>query len=112
MQDNLKLAICEKIKELRKTHSYSQDDIAIALNMEQNTYSRMERGETKLDIERLQQIAIFYEISIFHFLDGIPPPENKRLSKFRKNIFFKQLPAFTFQKSIMDKSYSTFFSVN
>ena len=80
-------------------HSYSQDDVAFALNMEQNTYSRMERGETKLDIERLEQIAVFYEISLYQLLDGLPPPpENKRLRKFLKNIFFRGLCVFIFKK--------------
>jgi transcriptional regulator with XRE-family HTH domain len=73
MEDYLKTDICRKIKELRKKHGYSQEDVAIGLNMEQNTYSRMERGETKLDIERLQQIASFYKISVHDLIDELPP---------------------------------------
>ena len=45
------------MKLLRKKHGFSQEDVAINLHIEQNTYSRMERGKKKLDVERLQQIA-------------------------------------------------------
>ena len=69
---SLKIIICQKIKQLRKKHGYSQEDVAILLNMEQNTYSRLERGETKIDIERLLQIAQLYKISIHDLLEVLP----------------------------------------
>lgn len=69
----LREIICRKLKELRRKHGFSQLDVSVGLNIEQNTYSRLERGETKLDIERLQQIALFYNISIHDLLDAPPP---------------------------------------
>lgn len=71
MENSLKATICPAIKELRKKHGYSQEDMAIALNMQQNTYSRMKRGETKLDIERLQQIASFYKTYLHDLLNKL-----------------------------------------
>lgn len=73
----MKNFICQKIKQLRKKHGYSQEIVAILLNMEQNTYSRLERGETKIDIERLLLIARLYKISIHDLLEGLPPPDKK-----------------------------------
>jgi len=43
--------------------------------MGQNTYSDMESGKTKLDIERLYQIAGLYKVQLNVFL-GAPPPDN------------------------------------
>jgi transcriptional regulator with XRE-family HTH domain len=43
------------------------------LNMSQNAYSLLESGKTKLDIERLYQIAWLYEISIYELLGELPP---------------------------------------
>lgn len=60
--------VCLKLKELRKKHNYSQLDVADLLNIEQNTYSRLESGKTKIDIERLQKIADLYKIPIDEFL--------------------------------------------
>jgi transcriptional regulator with XRE-family HTH domain len=74
MDDTLKEAICRKIKILRKKYGYSQEDVAVLLNMGQNTYSQIESGKTKIDIERLQQIALLYKISVHDILEELPPP--------------------------------------
>lgn len=71
----MKIIICQKIKQFRKKHGYSQETVAILLNIEQNTYSRLERGETKIDIERLLQIAQLYKISVHDLLDELHPPQ-------------------------------------
>jgi len=42
--------------------------------MGQNTYSDMESGKTKLDIERLYQIAGLYKVHLNVFLGAPPPP--------------------------------------
>lgn len=68
----MKFVICERIKSLRKKHGYSQFDIADMLNMSQNAYSELESGKRRLDIERLEQIATHYKITL---LQLIPPPE-------------------------------------
>jgi len=76
MEAALKNTICKNIRNLRKKYNYSQEDMAVRLNIEQNSYSRMERGETKLDIERLHQIAGIFNISFFQLLE-VSPPRNK-----------------------------------
>ena len=82
ISDTLKEAICRKIKILRKQHGYSQDDVALLLNMGQNTYSQLESGKTKIDIERLQQIAGFYKINIQEFF--LPPPPRSHCEEVNK----------------------------
>jgi transcriptional regulator with XRE-family HTH domain len=65
--------ICERIKDLRLRHGYSQQHVADALFMSQNSYSEFECGKRKLDIERLYEMAVFYDISIYYFLEIQPP---------------------------------------
>ena len=36
---------------------YTQEHVASELNISQNAYSRIESGQTKIDVERLKQIA-------------------------------------------------------
>jgi transcriptional regulator with XRE-family HTH domain len=67
--------ICEKLKFLREKHGYSQQTVADALSMSQNTYSLLETGKTKLDVERLILIAEFYKISVYDLLETSPPKE-------------------------------------
>ena len=70
----VRIVICNKIKELRKAQGYSQEDVAMLLNMGQNTYSQLESGKTKIDIERLYQIACLYKVSLHELLNELPPP--------------------------------------
>jgi hypothetical protein len=49
--------------------------------MSQNTYSLLETGKTKLDVERLILIAEFYKISVYDLLDISPPKEVKHSLK-------------------------------
>ena len=62
-------AICEKVRELRLQHGYSQQEVADALFMSQNSYSEFECGKRKLDLERLYEMSVFYEVSINYFFE-------------------------------------------
>jgi ribonuclease T len=54
----------DKIKNLREMNGWSQEVIAERLNMSKNGYARIERGESKLNMERLEQIAKIFSIDI------------------------------------------------
>lgn len=70
MEDKCKLAVCKKVKKLRRMHGYSQEKTAEMLNMAQNTYSDFESGKTKsLDTDRLRQIATLFKVSLSDLLD-------------------------------------------
>lgn len=62
MEKNLSEKLGEKIRILRESQGYSQEYIAKLLKISSSAYARMERGETTMDIARLQDIA-----KIFHF---------------------------------------------
>ena len=71
----------EKIRMLRELNHWSQEEMAERLGMSHNGYAKIERGETKLYLEKLNQIAQVFNIdlselvanhdkSIFFFLHG------------------------------------------
>ena len=71
----------EKIRMLRELNHWSQEEMAERLGMSHNGYAKIERGETKLYLEKLNQIAQIFNIdlselvahhdkSIFFFLHG------------------------------------------
>jgi transcriptional regulator with XRE-family HTH domain len=72
---DLRTHICKKIKELRIAHNYSQQYISQNLYMSQNAYSEMETGKTKIDIEKVFQLAEFYKIEPYDILST--PPRKK-----------------------------------
>lgn len=53
----------EKIKIVRELRGLTQEHIAQKLNISAQAYGKIERNETKLDVERLQQIANILEVS-------------------------------------------------
>lgn len=67
------MLVFEKIKEIRETKGLTQEEIANALSISPSGYSKIERGETRLNIDRLQQIADVLEVNVF---DLMPNKEN------------------------------------
>jgi len=58
----------EKIRLLRNEHEWSQKEMAEKLQMSVNGYSKIERGESNLNMERLQQIAETLGVSLNELL--------------------------------------------
>jgi len=52
----------EKIYAIRQIREFSQEYIANKLGISQRAYSKLERGETKLDWERIKKIASILEV--------------------------------------------------
>lgn len=57
-------AIHNKIKKLREQSDLTQQEMADKLNMHLKTWQKVENGITKLDIERLKQIAEVLETTV------------------------------------------------
>lgn len=56
--------LAHKLKLLREVHNYTQEYVADTLEISQNTYSLMEKGETKLTIDRLDRLAKLYNMDV------------------------------------------------
>ena len=80
-----KMGIEEKIKQIRSFKKLKQEEIAEKLNISPQAYSKIERGETKLDMERLEQLANIFEMSVE---DIYKLAENQQFMKF--NDFFNR----------------------
>lgn len=52
------------LKLLRESKQWSQEDVAEKLNISPKTYSRFERGETKLIHDKLEKLAEIYQIKL------------------------------------------------
>jgi len=53
-----------KIKKMRELRNYTQDYMAIQLNMSQSGYSKIEQDETDVPFSRLIQISKILEIAL------------------------------------------------
>ncbi len=61
--------VLEKIREVRKQKGYSHEYIAHELDISQVAYSKLEKNETKLTVERLYKLAEILETPITDLLD-------------------------------------------
>ncbi|PZQ92556.1 MAG: hypothetical protein DI548_00560 [Flavobacterium johnsoniae] len=78
------MKIGEKLRLLRKLKGYTQETMAGKLHMEQRSYANLENNVTKIDMERMTQIAEVYGIELEELLAF---DENKIFEKcFNKNI--------------------------
>jgi transcriptional regulator with XRE-family HTH domain len=62
--------IIEKIKEHRKKKGLSHENMADELHISQAAYSKIEKNETKLTVDRLYQIAEILETPVYELLDA------------------------------------------
>jgi transcriptional regulator with XRE-family HTH domain len=54
--------ILQNIRRLRISKEISQEAIANSLEMTQSAYAKLERGQTKLSLERYLLISVFFEV--------------------------------------------------
>ncbi len=62
-------AIAANIRHKREYRNYTQEYLALKLNISQNAYSKIELGYTKITVERLFQIADILEFDIAELID-------------------------------------------
>ena len=58
------MSVNEKIRTIRETRNWSQEDMAEKMNMSKNGYAKIERGETKLNL----QIANIFNIDVLELI--------------------------------------------
>lgn len=62
------MKVNEKIRLVRETHSWSQEEMADKLSMSTNGYAKIERGETRLNLPKLEQIAQIFDMDLVELL--------------------------------------------
>lgn len=60
----------EKIKELRSEKSLTQEQVAQAIGVSRPTYAAIESGKQKLDMDEVQKLLIFFNISLDELFFG------------------------------------------
>lgn len=62
------MAVHQKLRLARESRSLSQEKMAEQLHMSLHGYAKIERGETKLHLDKLEQIANVLEMDIFELM--------------------------------------------
>ena len=62
------MKINEKIRQLREQHQLSQENMADKLGMSVTGYAKIERGEVRSNLPRLEQISAVFDMDICELL--------------------------------------------
>lgn len=62
--------INEKIRRIRESKEWSQEQMAEKLNMSLNGYAKIERGESKIYLDKLEQIAQVFDIDVIELMQS------------------------------------------
>lgn len=78
------MKIGNKLRMMRVLKGFTQEEVALKLNMERRTYANLENNTTKIDVPRINQIASLYGIEVEEIMNF---DENKAFDKcFNKNV--------------------------
>ncbi len=65
-----------RMRELRSAAGFTQTEIAQILDMQQNQYSRYERGERELPMHLFVRLARHYKVSLDYMVGLSDTPHN------------------------------------
>jgi transcriptional regulator with XRE-family HTH domain len=77
------MQIGEKIRKIREMKGLKQENIATALGMSVSAYGNLERGDTQLTFEKLEQIAGVLEVPL---QDIVSMPDELTINNFTSNL--------------------------
>ncbi len=60
----------DNIKQLRELNNWSQEEMAQKINMSKNGYVKIERGLSKPNLDRLQQIADAFGMNVIELIES------------------------------------------
>ncbi|MBX2974156.1 MAG: helix-turn-helix transcriptional regulator [Flavobacteriales bacterium] len=95
--------IHEKIRHLREQKKLRDEDMAERLGISQSTYSRLEKGDIKMDVERLQKIADVLEVPVEDLLRSEPVVFNVHDNTGGANGYVKHYLPEEFVQQLMDR---------
>lgn len=64
------MSVNEKIRKFREAKDWSQEQMAEKLNMSLNGYAKIERGESKIYLDKLEQIAQVFDIDVIELIQS------------------------------------------
>jgi transcriptional regulator with XRE-family HTH domain len=63
----VKKEVGERIRRIRTTLNKTRDDVADQLNISNSAYAKIERGETDVQVSRLDALAKLFKVDVIDF---------------------------------------------
>ena len=65
------LVMCRRLRVLREEKMLTQSDVAEKLGVSQAAYSRLEKGEIEVSLNKLIKLSELYGLSLAVLLEGV-----------------------------------------
>ncbi|MBO6086895.1 helix-turn-helix transcriptional regulator [bacterium] len=69
MDKSLLEKLAKRIKELRKLHKFTQDDLSFKTNIARSTLGNIETAQNDITFTKLNQIAEAFDMTLSEFLN-------------------------------------------
>ncbi len=56
--------VIRNIRRMRLDRELSQENVAFNLQISQSSYAKLESGQSKLSIDRLYQLAVYFNVTV------------------------------------------------
>ncbi len=90
------MQVNEKIRLMREMNHWTQEDMAEKMAMSLNSYSKLERGESKLYLDKLEKVAEVFDIELTELLSlnkqGLIYLVNQENSGNNSGFYFGETP--------------------
>lgn len=60
--------VAQKLRFIRELYNYTQEYIAMELGISQTSYCKIESGQTRLTLERLEKLASIFQLQVSELL--------------------------------------------
>ena len=60
--------VIRNIRRMRLDRELSQENVAFNLQISQSSYAKLESGQSKLSIDRLYQLAVYFNVTVEELL--------------------------------------------
>lgn len=74
----------KRIRQLRKGNGYTQEELAVKLNMDRSVLSRIEAGKYACSIDFLAQVSILFGVSLDFIVFG--KSQNDNVERLRESV--------------------------
>jgi transcriptional regulator with XRE-family HTH domain len=92
VQEKIRVALGERIKELRKAAGYSQEGFADHAGIHRTYAGELERGEANVTIDNLVKITVFLKVTFSELFHGIETRAEQVTRKPRTRVRRNNLP--------------------
>jgi len=86
--------VLKKIGSIRKDKGYSHEYVALMLDISQAAYTKIERNQTKLTVQRLYKIAEILEVDVSELLDIQATNQSNEHNKDASTGYLQQIENF------------------